>query len=297
MRIMRNIGLGVIGLVALGVVVMWAVAGPIGFADLVRHGGFYWLPVGLDSPRLSPAMRLALAKDPVATSGIVSWKTLAEGFEAGELPVMVDGQAVDSILLARIDPAKFRFEARTAPDGSRGLDEWMTALHPALVVNGSFSALDGRPDTPFKNDGVSMGPQDYDARAGAFVASDAFTGIRNLATEDWKTALADARDAMVSYPMLVRDGASGVKVPSRWLANRSFVGQDADGKIIIGTTRDAFFSLARLADFLWHGGDAGGAGGVAEISGMVCNGGAAALRDGPSGLLRMQGVSVRRERD
>ena len=38
--------------------------------------------------------------------------------------------------------------------------------------------------------------------------------------------------------------------PSQWLANRSFIAQDRQGRIIIGTTRDAFFTLARLASFL-----------------------------------------------
>jgi len=34
------------------------------------------------------------------------------------------------------------------------------------------------------------------------------------------------------------------------LANRSFVGQDATGRVIVGTTADAFFSLDGLARFL-----------------------------------------------
>jgi hypothetical protein len=55
---------------------------------------------------------------------------------------------------------------------------------------------------------------------------------------------------MVSYPLLLSDGMSRVRRSSRWLANRSFVGQDGAGRIIIGTTADAFFSLDRLARFL-----------------------------------------------
>ena len=55
---------------------------------------------------------------------------------------------------------------------------------------------------------------------------------------------------MVSYPLLVAGGTTGVAHPSQWLANRSFVGQDVGGRIIIGTTTDAFFTLDRLAHFL-----------------------------------------------
>jgi hypothetical protein len=56
---------------------------------------------------------------------------------------------------------------------------------------------------------------------------------------------------MVSYPLLIAaDGSSRIARPSHWLANRSFVGQDEAGRVIIGTTADAYFSLDRLAAFL-----------------------------------------------
>ncbi len=55
---------------------------------------------------------------------------------------------------------------------------------------------------------------------------------------------------MVSYPLLVSESGPGRVVASDWLANRSFIGQDVDGNIILGTTADAFFSLQRLAAFL-----------------------------------------------
>jgi hypothetical protein len=75
--------------------------------------------------------------------------------------------------------------------------------------------------------------------------------VRDFASLDWHIALRGADDAMVSYPLLVaRDGSSRVKGDPRWLANRSFVGEDHDGRIIVGTTADAFFSLERLAAFL-----------------------------------------------
>jgi Phosphodiester glycosidase len=109
----------------------------------------------------------------------------------------------------------------------------------------------GVPDTPLLSAGTPMGPTDYDAKAGAFVASSRFVGIRDLAQENWQVAFRGASDAMVSYPLLVSEHrANHVVTASRWLANRSFVGQDKDGRIILGTTSDAFFSLDRLAGFL-----------------------------------------------
>jgi hypothetical protein len=37
-------------------------------------------------------------------------------------------------------------------------------------------------------------------------------------------------------------------VPSHWLANRSFLGVDNQGRVIFGTTQSSFFSLDALAD-------------------------------------------------
>jgi hypothetical protein len=54
----------------------------------------------------------------------------------------------------------------------------------------------------------------------------------------------------VSYPLLVGPGPSRIQADHRWLANRTFIANDAAGRIILGTTKEAFFSLDRLAAFL-----------------------------------------------
>jgi hypothetical protein len=127
----------------------------------------------------------------------------------------------------------------------------MGELHPALVINGSYYDRDGRPATPAVIFGKPAGPATYDARQGAFVASSGGAGVVDLASRDWRTALSGADAAMVSYPMLIAaDGSSRATAGTGWLANRSFVAQDRQGRVLLGTTRGAFFSLDRLADFL-----------------------------------------------
>jgi hypothetical protein len=222
-------------------------------AVVARRGGSYWINVAPNDPRLSLAMRRALQEPaPVARPGPLHWHRLQTGFDVADLPVLVDGRAVDLVLLARIDPARYRFVARNAPRGDKGIDEWERDLPGALlIVNGSYYNGDGAPDTPFVSQGVAMGPAHYDARAGAFVARDGSADVRDLSHEDWRHAFAGARSAMVSYPLLIgRDGETHVAKPSRWLANRSFVARDGQGRIVIGTTREAFFPLDRLATFL-----------------------------------------------
>jgi hypothetical protein len=219
---------------------------------LFRGGGLLWTTVEPDDARLSAGMRLALRdRNVIASPGSFEWRQIAPGFEVAELPVLAEGGEVDRIMLARVEPGHFRFIVRTAPAGTRVLDEWMTALGAALVINGSYFERDGLPATPLVSARTTMGPRDYQARHGAFVASPQSIGIRDLANEDWRSVLTGADDAMVSHPLLIaNDGAPRVKANWRWLANRSFVGQDDAGRILLGTTTDAFFSLERLAHFL-----------------------------------------------
>jgi exopolysaccharide biosynthesis protein len=180
----------------------------------------------------------------------LTWHGVAPGFEVAALQAFVAGGEVDRVMLARIDPIRYRFAVYNDASGSRNLNRWMSKLGAALVVNGSYFSRYGTPDTPFISNSASYGPASYDARGGAFVASSTSTTIHDLSKEGWKSALQGAHDAMVSYPLLVKDGAPHVSQVSDWLANRSFVGEDADGRIIIGTTRDAYFSLDRLGHFL-----------------------------------------------
>ena len=218
----------------------------------VRYGGQVWIPIDAGTPWLAKSVRLALSRTPPnATPGGMTWRTIAPGFEVAELPVLAGGGEVDRILLARIDPARYHFVVRNDPAGRHNLQRWMHDLHPALAVNGSFYGRDGRPATPAVSDGMPIGPAAYTARQGAFVSSPAMTAIHDLAHEDWRESFKGADAAMVSYPLLLAaDGSSRVGADSGWLANRSFIGQDREGRIIIGTTKGAFFSLKRLADFL-----------------------------------------------
>lgn len=153
-------------------------------------------------------------------------------------------------MLARIDPNAYRFEVLNRPAGLL-LEDWMRETKAALVINGSYFAADGRPDTPLVSEGHLLGPATYDAQHGAFLASETRAGVTDLEGRPWREALAGAKSAMISYPMLIgADGESRVGADKGWLANRSFVGEDRAGRIIVGTTKDAFFTLKALDEFL-----------------------------------------------
>ncbi|WP_141584013.1 phosphodiester glycosidase family protein [Actinomadura sp. WMMA1423] len=232
----------------------WTADGWYGVNVLLRRGASIWVDVSPDDSRLSPGIRLSLAgrRTPDAAEP-VRWRQVAGGFDVAELPVRVGGRPVDALLLSRIDPARYRFRVLSRPAGDREVGDWMSATGAAMVVNGSYFARDGSPDTPVVSDGRRLGPTSYRATHGAFVVGG--TGgarLADLAGTDWRRATEGASQAMVSYPMLLgADGRSRTGgQDERWLANRSFLGQDAAGRIIVGTTRDAYFSLHSLAAFL-----------------------------------------------
>jgi hypothetical protein len=231
---------------------LYAYAGTFGLHVVLRRSMMRWQTVTPDDPRLSPAMRLALRDRSVsATPGAFTWRTLEPGFDVAELPVIAEGAEVDSISLARVAPDRFRFIVRNQPAGTRTVDDWMGALGAVLVVNGSYFSRQGTPDTPLVSAGTRLGPHHYVANHGAFVATHNGVRVHDLVGTDWHIALQGAEDAMVSFPLLVgANTADRIHADWRWLANRNFVGQDSAGRIIFGTTKDAFFSLDRLAAFL-----------------------------------------------
>ncbi|MWA07063.1 hypothetical protein F8568_043350 [Actinomadura sp. LD22] len=243
---------------AVAVAVAYGTAGGwYGVNVMLRRGASTWVDVSPDDSRLSPGIRLSLAgqrtPDPAEP---VRWRQVAAGLEVAELPVRVGGQPVDALLLSRIDPARYRFRVLNRPAGDRDVGDWMAATGASLVVNGSYYGHDGTPDTPVISDGRRLGPASYQATHGAFLADgpggSGSARLVDLAGLDWRQVTDGASQAMVSYPMLL--GADGrgrtAGEDERWLANRSFLGQDRAGRIIVGTTRDAYFSLPSLAAFL-----------------------------------------------
>jgi hypothetical protein len=135
--------------VVVGGVSLHLTFGHYGFNAFMLRGGSRWTTMPPDSPLLPPAIRMAL-RDPMppARAGGLTWGKIADGFKVGELSVLAAGEEVDRLLLARIDPARFRFVVRSAPAGDKSAEHWMAEPGTLMVMNGSYYARDGRPDTP-----------------------------------------------------------------------------------------------------------------------------------------------------
>lgn len=246
-RLLSVLAAGVLALAGL-----WSFEKVTGSSIIVRFSSIVWIPVSPKASWLPQGMRLALQDPPPEVEpGELRWREVDLGFEVGELAVNAGAAEVDRLLLARIEPARYRFAVHNDPRARRGLDGWMRSLDAVLVVNGSYFARTGLPSTPVVSEGRPLGPSSYDGVHGAFVASAGRAEIRDLAGIDWRQAFANADNALVSYPLLLAaDGSHRVPPDSGWLANRSFISEDGQGRIVIGSTKSGFFTLARLAAFL-----------------------------------------------
>lgn len=185
-------------------------------------------------------------------AGRFAWSSPAAGFDVSEIPVLEQGREVERIHVARIDPGRFTFEVHTSHDGGRDLASWMQVTGAVLVVNGSYFDRQGFPSTPIVSRGRAMGPTAYGTKHGAFVVTPSGPSVVDLGRTRWQSAFRGASEAMVSFPMLIgADGKSRAQSSNPLLvANRTFIGQDGAGRIIIGTTANSYFSLGVFADFL-----------------------------------------------
>ena len=221
----------------------------VGASPVIYRDGLFYFSMREDAPWLPRSVRVALNEPNLdAQAGEVTWRRLDEGLEIGQVPVLVDGEEVDRVYLTRIDPRLYEFRLRVDPDND--LDAWMRELQPVAVINGSYYDAQFGPATPVRIDGQLAGPSEYDATHGAFVWSEDAARIVDLANVSWRDVIEGWETAMVSYPTLVDATGQNRAPQSRWLASRSFVAEDQDGMILLGSAPEGFFSLYRLGEFL-----------------------------------------------
>lgn len=221
----------------------------VGAPPVVYRDGLFYFSVRPDSSMLPRPVRLALLDEvPEVHAGEATWRELQEGLEIGEIPVLAGNEEVDRLYLTRIDPARYTFRQHVNADND--LDDWLAELQPVAVINGSYYSPDFGPATPVIIDGTPAGPSQYDATHAAFVSGPQGAAIFDLSASDWRALGGAAETMFVSYPTLLDHEGANRAPESDWLASRSFIGEDTDGNIILGSAPEGFFSLYRLGEFL-----------------------------------------------
>lgn len=247
---LRFLGAPLIVLVAIGILAAWrgrrriAIGAGAGAALIcvVWTGLYLWRPRWV---------HVALAdREAPATIAEPRWTERAPGLETADATVELAGEQVDLLALVRLDPARYELSVHWAGDQPLAIEDWQRQLAADVVINGSYFEADNTPTTPLRSAGRALGPAGYVSSHGAIVIGPGFD-IIDLGGREVASTIAPYRDAMVSYPLLVTPGGgSRAAGHDDWFANRTFVGIDAQSRIVIGTTRDGFFALRRLGETL-----------------------------------------------
>jgi hypothetical protein len=223
-----------------------------GMLSLMRQGVSYWERFDLSSRQIPFWLQSALTDTKtLPKSGSLKWRTLRSGLEAADWQVYLGDSLVDTLQLIRVDPGQYTFAVYVDPFANRDVDNWIDVLGAVALVNGSYYDYTGHPQTPVLSNGERFGPDRYKADHGAFVAGKGSAMVVDLESKDWSKLFQAYTDGLVSYPLLLDEqGTVRAAGHDTWVANRSFIGKDSKGRIVIGTTKHGYFSLRRLGRFL-----------------------------------------------
>jgi uncharacterized protein YigE (DUF2233 family) len=176
------------------------------------------------------------------------WENLAPGLERRSLLPDPDNLLSQTIVL-RIDPARYTFRVHYHPGEPLNLIQWREELPDAVAfVNANFFTPEFENIGLLVSDGVVHG-QSYEGYGGTFAVENGTAGVwSNMARPYQGESL---EQAVQGFPMLVADGQQAYNNPDPDRATRrTFIGQDDQGRIIIGVTPLLGLKLVELSAYL-----------------------------------------------
>lgn len=195
---------------------------------------------------------------PAATSvpepGDTGWVAVDSGLEKRDIDLMLNGRRADHLFLARIDPARFRFEVAYDPAHPKWIDDWQKQLGARLVFNGGFFQIQqGRylPAGLLVVNGQALG-KSYAGYGGMFAVSAGRPDLRWLVSDPYRPGEL-LEYALESFPILVEPGGIEgfpAEREDNMVARRTVIGRDKAGRFIVLVTASAYFTLHRLSVYL-----------------------------------------------
>ena len=195
------------------------------------------------------------------------WKLVSSGIDY-MLTQMKVNEREELVLMARVDPSKANIRVHYDPSQPKTAREWQRETQAGLVINGGFFNDKNQVTGLIIADGNSSG-KSYRGFGGMFsVMQDGTPAVQWLRDEPYQANNMIA-EAVQGFPMLVVNGERIETMDDNGERNRrSFVALDAQGRVLLGVTQMAQWSLTDLADFL------AGSDSLGVISALNLDGGA-----------------------
>ena len=160
-----------------------------------------------------------------------------------------DAQSDQSVMIARIDPARAEFKVQYAPDGAQTVREWQTATQADLTINAGYFTEQHLATGLIIANGRASGTS-YAGFGGMFSIADGRPALQWLAKKPYA---ADRRisSAVQSFPMLINNGGLVPGIPADARPSfRTFVGLDKQGRVILGVCQSPTWTMIELAEWL-----------------------------------------------
>lgn len=177
------------------------------------------------------------------------WKPAMPGVEYQLAEVTVN-ERKELVLMARIDPSQSNLRVHYDPSRPRSVRDWQIETQAGLIINGGFFNDKNQATGLVIADGAPAG-KSYRGFGGMFsVGQDGAPAVQWLRDVPYR-----AEDAIVQavqgFPMLVVNGERIEAMDDNGERNRrSFVALDAQGRVLLGVTQMAQWTLTDLANYL-----------------------------------------------
>ncbi len=184
-----------------------------------------------------------------------TWQSIGKGLSYTRLEVLETKEVVESLAVVRIDPNLNSFRVYHGPP--QRLQSWQEMTEAAVIFNGSYFTKEWQPVGLVVSDGRLIGPRRNVAMRGMFVAEP-----RGISPDLPRATILDLvanpvdvnklpwTQGVMSYPLLL-DSRGRIRVKKTDLqAQRTVIGTDRRGNILVIHTAGDFFTLYELAKFL-----------------------------------------------
>ena len=222
------------------------------------RGVLFWLCLVLWSAACAvqlaetPAIRVTRlavpSPSPAPRDSMPAWHAAGPGIEVLRMTARTNA-AEERLIVARVDARQVTLRVLYNPQAPRSVRAWQAESGAALVVNGGFFDARQQATGLLITDGQAFG-RSYRGFGGMFFLRKGKPGIQSLRAQPYRPDPA-IRQAIQSFPMLV---ANGRRVPpiadGARRHRRAFVAIDQSGRVLLGVTLMAQWTLNDLADFL-----------------------------------------------
>jgi hypothetical protein len=176
------------------------------------------------------------------------WKQIQPGIEQMNVRGRV-GQVDELLALVRLDVSRVTLKVLYDPGNPKYVRDWVHFTNAAVVINGGFFDEAKRATALVIVDGVAAG-KSYSGFGGMFTLRGNAPSMQWLKTKPYRPD-PSIDFALQSFPMLVLNGKTTGSIQDNGMRNRrSFVGIDAQGRVILGVCQFAQWSLTELAQYL-----------------------------------------------